>query len=216
MKQLLLTLKKTVKSHHQWNVKDFLAVSDHSPEWIGKVEDWEIRSFYSYDEKGKQVITALLENKVWKEPSVIALTAKQIYDRVKDADPATKVSLGVRKGLNVNNIEIRAYGKIISLCDSSNGYGVLNLERSGSLITVKDLLVVLHPDLMKRETSNDNDVMDMLIEVYRTPHSEILEYLNSFPVMCKNTEEPTGYPITEVTSHDGNIVLIYNQDVIIG
>lgn len=187
MKQILLTIGPTSRIPKQMEVRDFLDVCDHSPEWIGKVEDWEIRSFYTYDnEKGQQVVTALLENKVWKEPSVTALTAKQIYDSVKDADPATKVSLGIRKGLKVYNIESYNFGEINSFTNS-NGYCVLTplKQNNNPQITVQDLSYIMNDSYVK-----------VIIQ------SEI----------CGTT----GYPITEVTSHDGNIVLIYNQDVIIG
>lgn len=204
MKQILLTAKKKSASS-QLEVADFLKACNHSPEWIGKAENWEIKSFLVYqNEKGQQCVTALLENKVWEKPSVTPLTAKQIYDCVKDINQNTKVSVGFREGLN-GRLCSYDFGQLDYFLNGNGDY-MLTFERQNNnpQINVKDLLGVWHNHI--KDTDNEENP---IVDFFKKPLEELDE-------VCVTVGEGAHcYPITEVAEHEGKIVLIYNQDCII-
>lgn len=131
MKQLILTVKNPMCL--QLEVKDFLDVCNHSPQWIGEANNWEIKSFcFHTDEKNRQSVTALLENKTWNEPQATALTVREIFERVNTHLNKT-LFVGFRTGCGKTELRsFKGYHKIY------NGDFVLVDYEGESHQTVRD------------------------------------------------------------------------------
>lgn len=210
MKQLILTITNPIGT--QQEVKDFLVKCQHSPQWIGDPEQWEIKHYTFYnDSKGHNNVSALLENDNWNEPVATALTYRQIYDILKDNRDKT-LYVGIRKGLSTNKIDKYIYGEV------RTWYGIIEFDKQNNRpqITIEDLFDALGLYNFDEFVDDPDTVsVEEFLFNYKEKDPELLETLSKIPAKVKCLQNvSSGHPITEIVENDGDIVLIYNQDII--
>lgn len=220
MKQILLTLKRP-EHLSQAEVKDFLAVCNHSPQWIGDESLWEIKSFqiWTKQQKGtdKTVITALLENETWKEPEVKAMTYEQVCDILQNVDKNKIVEVGGREGLN-GNIFLFKYGFVSDRYFDDDTYELsFEGQNASQQITVKDLFIAL--DLSTFEIAAQELVGDPLSDSEfwdSIRKSEKWDSLRNKQVAVNfDIYKHECHPVTELVIEDNKVIIIYNKDIVI-
>lgn len=204
MKQLVITLGT---SHKELSVKDFLAASTHSPEWIGDVDNWEIKTIYPFiDSKGKQNVSALINNENWVEPTVKAITGNAVAGCINDVE--CEVQLATKEGLDRN---IPTGGRSYSIQFRSRllpEYNVLCCESNKKTFS-KDLL----NDIGFRPSSG-SIVIDELSKLEE--NNKLTASLKLAITLVNNNADINSWPIHPVTDArivDGKLILIYNQDI---
>lgn len=228
MRQILLTIKNPGR---QLEAKDFLANCHHSPQWIGKAEDWEIKCFYLHEEekpdihgniKRHRLITALLESDSKGNVTATSLTAKEIYD-VLNSYRKLRLSVGCRLGIN-GIVESLNYGEITSFLNDKRSY-VLCFDKQNNRpqASVEDLLDVLDGrvfDAIRNENKlndidNDVEFMSKAMELQLIKDNpEWIEFVTKAPVLVQAAGGAEGHPVTEVVFDNDKVVLIYNQDIV--
>lgn len=219
MKQILLTIKNPRK---QIEAKDFLASCQHSPQWIGRVEDWVIRSFYFHEDKQhNSLITALLESESEHQIHAKALTPKEIYDKL-ERNRNRVLLIGVRQGL-YGRVEHCEFGEMRCHCSKTGNY-VLYCDKQNirPTITVNDFFEVIDvrdfDAIRSEQETNDTDLIGMICNSMKLQqlenNPELLENLIKSSVLIEARSYDEGHPITEIIEEGDKVILVYNQDVV--
>lgn len=127
-KQLVITCST---QSVELEVKDFLNLSKHSPEWFGGLDNWEIKSINVEDKK----IIALLENKNWSKPieqffETECITAilneeaslRRIYFIKRKGYSGKVVETQMGQNISFNLMDDIRYGKFAVINSTGEGY----------------------------------------------------------------------------------------------
>lgn len=203
MKQLLITLKTSCK---ELEAKDFLKETKHSPQWIGNVEDWKIKTVQTtIDSKDKLNVTALLNNDNWTAPELEAITGADVKAVISE-DAVMPVSFAPLTGLYghllvsdspsfISPISTELYDYIVFECESCSDAQKTEskelLKHLGFWPSYGDVWDAINDVVFKCKEDQSKKVA---VTFGRTPCSKI-------------------HPVTEARVVNGKLVLIYNQDV---
>lgn len=194
MQQLVISIRPYL--NQEMECKDFLAESNHSPEWIGDPQEWEIKNLYFFlDKQGSSVITALLENKNWQAPNVKAITGDELYAIIHNY-PALPVAISQVRGLNNHISPIRYRFHTLSISDH-------NILKFSDFIGVRENI---GSQLMEDVGYTfDNDTWQ---------YDEDGERIAKLPLAIEFEGDPAIVcPVTGIQVQNDAIILLYNHDV---
>lgn len=199
MEQLIISLSCS-HAINELERKDFLAESEHSPQWLGNYRDWEIRDMsLILDKNGKIVMTALLENKSWTAPEIPPITGEKLFDIIKRY-PGDKVKVGFRKGIYGELFE-KEYAGYERMFLDDNGYNTLLCNTSSFRPNNKCLNLYEHIGFTME--NEDRVVTNEQAEKERA----------EMPLAIRIPGQDYAHPVSEVIYGSDSVTLIYVQDV---